>query len=136
MKQLISGIAVMTVVFSAGCAPVLVGAGAAGVYKVATEERTAGTMLDDSSISASIKMELLKDPLVKGRRVDVNTLDGHVILSGVLESELQADRAVEIVNQFEGVKSVKNNFQIGSRTFGQSIDDKMLGCISKTLMFI
>ncbi|MBU4317151.1 MAG: BON domain-containing protein [Proteobacteria bacterium] len=127
MKHLIMGLAMAVMVFSAGCVPLIVGAGAAGGYKVVTEERTGATQWEDSNISASIKTEFVKDPLIKSLKIDVDTIDGHVILSGVVDSELQSSRAVEIAEQYKGVKSVKNNMQIGSKSFGQAIDDKVIG---------
>ena len=128
MKQFMMSLAGLAfLLMSAGCAPLVIGAGAAGTYKVITDKRTAGTQLDDSSISASVKAELIRDDLVEGRNIDVDTIDGHVILTGVVVSELQANRAVEIAQQFEGVKSVRNNLQIGSRTFTQAVDDKLIG---------
>ena len=127
MKRSLLVFCIFPIWFLAGCAPAIIGAGAAGVYTVATDERTTGTMLDDSSISATIKSELIRDGLVEGSKIDVDTIDGNVILSGVVDSELQSTRAVEIANQYEGVKSVRNNLQIGSKTFGQAIDDKMIG---------
>jgi hyperosmotically inducible protein len=132
MKKWIMGLAMAVVFFCAGCAPLIVGAGAAGGYKVATEERTGATQWEDSNISASIKAELVKDPLVKSMKIDVDTLDGHVILTGVVDSDLQSSRAAEIANQFKGVKSVKNNLQVGSKSLGQSIDDKVIGGKIKT----
>lgn len=127
MKYLIIGLVMAVLVFSAGCVPLIVGAGVAGGYKVATEERTGATQWEDSSITTSIKAELVKDPLIKSIKIDVDTVDGNVLLSGVVDSELQSSRAVEIAEQFKGVKSVKNNMQIGSKSLGQTIDDKVIG---------
>ena len=132
MKRAVLVISIIPLFFLIGCAPVIIGAGAAGAYKVASDERTTGTMLDDSSISATIKTELIRDGLVEGTKIDVDTIDGNVILSGVVDSQLQSNRAVEIAKQYEGVKSVKNNLQIGSKTFGQSVDDTMIGSKIKT----
>ena len=125
-----SSIILMTV--AVGCVPAIIGGGAAGTYKVATEQRTPEVLLNDSTISARIKTALIEDGLVKGRHIDVDTQEGQVILSGVVESGLQEARALEIARSVKGVVSVKNNLQVGSRTVGQYIDDKMIGNRIKT----
>ena len=127
MKYWTAVLGLLVMMCSTGCAPLLVGAGAVGTYKVASDERKSETMFGDSAITATIKTELIKDELVQGRKIDVDSVDGNVILSGVVESELQAARAVEIAKQYEGVKSVKNNMRIGSKSFSEVVDDKVLG---------
>jgi hyperosmotically inducible periplasmic protein len=112
--------------FSLGCAPIIIGGGAAGAYKVAKDERTVGRILDDSNISATIKSDLSSDPLVDVADIDVDTLEGNVILTGVVKSREQVDRAIDIAKKIEGVKSVKNNLQVGRKTVGESIDDRFL----------
>jgi hyperosmotically inducible protein len=109
-----------------GCAPVVIGAGAAGAYRVTTEERTFGRMWDDSNLTATIKAELSSDPIVNAPDIDVDTVDGHVVLSGIVGSEEQITRAVKIAGSYEGVKSVTHNLQIGSKTMGEAIGDKVL----------
>jgi hyperosmotically inducible protein len=110
-----------------GCAPAVIGAGATGAYKAGTDERSVGRMWDDSAITTKINAELLKDPLTKARKIDVDTLQGEVILTGVVETQEASKRAVEIARQVPGVKRVKNNLQVGSKSFGQAIDDKVIG---------
>lgn len=115
-----------------GCAPLLVGGGATGAYKVGTDERTAGRQLDDSAITFKVNTGMISDPAVKARQIDVDTLDGVVTLTGVVETEEEAKRAVEIAGKVPGVLGVNNNLQIGSKTFGQMISDKTIGTKIKT----
>lgn len=110
-----------------GCAPAVIGAGATGVYKAGTDERSVGGVWDDSAITTKINAELVKDPLTKARKIDVDTLRGEVILTGVVETEEVLKRAVEIAGQVPGVKTVKNNLQVGSKSIGRTIDDKVIG---------
>ena len=119
---------------SLGCAPVVIGGGAAGAYKVATDERTVGRIFDDSNISATIKADLSSDPVVDAGDIDVDTIDGNVILTGVVKSEEQVTRAVEIAKKIQGVKAVKNNLQVGRKTVGESLDDRLLVSRIKTAL--
>ncbi|HSE40410.1 MAG TPA: BON domain-containing protein [Acidobacteriota bacterium] len=62
----------------------------------------------DASITAAVKAKLADDELVKARNIDVDTKDGHVTLSGYVSSTTEADRAIELAQQAEGVKSVSS----------------------------
>jgi hyperosmotically inducible protein len=119
-----------------GCAAAVVGAGATGGYKVATDEREAGGIWDDAEITSKINAELLKDPLTTATQIDVDTLEGNVFLAGVVETEQESERAVEIAGSVPSVKKVTNNLQIGERTFGQSVDDTVTGSRIKAKLII
>ncbi len=45
-------------------------------------ENPVGRMLDDSTITTRINHEMLKDDIVKARQIDVDTIGGHVTLTG------------------------------------------------------
>jgi len=110
-----------------GCAPAVIGAGATGGYKVVTDERSVGRIWDDSTITTKINARLIKDPMVRTRKIDVDTIDGHVILTGIVQTEKEVQRAVAIAGKVPGVKKITRNIQVGSRSFGQAIDDELLG---------
>jgi len=115
-----------------GCTAAVVGGGAAGGYAVGSDERSAGTMLDDAAITAKVKSELVGDKNVKARNIDVDTVAGVVVLSGYVDSQQEANRAGGIAKSVSGVVRVKNELRIGSRTMGQGFDDKVLGTKIKT----
>jgi len=125
----ITGVAVCAAIMAlmTGCAAVVVGGGATGGYKVATDERTTGDMVDDITISTNIKTAMLKDSGVKGRNVDVDVVNGVAYLTGMVDSGKESARAAEIAGQTSGVKQVKNELQIGSRSLGEVTDDEILG---------
>jgi hyperosmotically inducible protein len=109
-----------------GCTAALVGGGAAGGYAVGTDERPVDRMVDDSTISSHIKNEMIKDATVKARQIDVDTVGGHVTLTGVVETKTEVRRAIEISEGVQGVKSVKNNLQIGTKSWTEVVSDKYL----------
>jgi hyperosmotically inducible protein len=90
--------------------------GCAGSQK--TGENPVGGVVDDSTITTRINHEMLKDDIVKSRQIDVDTIGGHVILTGVVATPEESARAVQIARNVPAVKSVKNNIQIGERSFG------------------
>lgn len=110
-----------------GCSPVVVGGAAVGGVKAATDERTIGRLTDDAVLTARVKTVLIKDEEVMARKIDVDTLNGVVTLSGLVESEAVSRRAEALAAQVEGVVRVRNNLQVGSRTLRQAMDDSLLG---------
>lgn len=75
--------------------------------------RATGQVIDDSSITARVKSALATDASV-GTAVDVNvtTYRGVVQLSGFVDSESVAQRAVAIAKGIDGVQSVKNDLRV------------------------
>lgn len=76
--------------------------------------RTAGEVVDDASITTRVKAALAADEVAKAHQVDVDTREGVVQLSGFVESQRVADRAVEVARKVSGVKSVKNDMRLRS----------------------
>lgn len=109
-----------------GCAPVVVGAGAAGTYKAATDERSVGRQLDDVAISSRIKLEMIGESRVKARLIEVHTVDGVVYLNGYAESAAEKNLAGEIAGSVAGVREVRNQLEIGSRTVGEALNDQLI----------
>lgn len=71
-------------------------------------------VVDDSVITSKVKMVLLKDPLVKGLKVNVETYQGTVQLSGFVDSQAQATKAAELAVNVKGVKHVVNHLIVKS----------------------
>jgi hyperosmotically inducible protein len=115
------------VLVSFGCSAAVVGGTAAGGYAVGSDERSAGTMVDDGAITAKVKTELIGDKNVKARNIDVDTVSGVVVLSGYVDSQHESNRAAFLAKSVSGVVRVRNELQVGSRTLGQGFDDKVLG---------
>jgi len=126
MKQALAFVLVACALAICGCGPTLVATGATAGYRVGTDERPVVMMFSDTSITAEVKTTFIADPIVKARKIDVDTVRGVVTLTGVVETEAEADRAIQLTRNTEGVKEVINNLQIGSRTFGEYLDDSWL----------
>lgn len=62
----------------------------------------------DATITASIKTDLAKDPSLSALKIDVDTSNGRVKLSGTAPSEAARDRATQIAMGAKGVQSVDN----------------------------
>jgi len=89
--------------------------------------RTIGEEASDAAITAKVKSRLAADPDVSAREIDVDTLDGRVRLSGVVDSRYERAEAVRVARRTEGVRAVDNDLRVGDPTLGEKLDDEVLG---------
>ena len=82
-----------------------------GCAGTSTRQST-GEHVDDSAITAKVKTELIRDPVVKARQVEVETFKGIVQLSGFVDTDEQRSRAGEIARTITGVTEVKNSITV------------------------
>lgn len=69
---------------------------------------------DDGTITARVKTALMNDAQVPGAKINVQTTNGVVTMTGVVESKAQEMRAIEIARQTPGVRDVKSSLQVNS----------------------
>ncbi len=74
--------------------------------------RTVGEYTDDVAISAAVKTRLLRDPDIKGWRVNVEVHKGIVTLYGRATSETLRDRALTLAKSVKGVVTVEDRLTI------------------------
>ncbi len=74
--------------------------------------RTAGEKIDDASITAQVKMALLLHRSTSALNTRVATKHGVVTLSGKARNAAEKDLVTKLVNDVNGVKSVKNRMTI------------------------
>lgn len=86
-------------------------AGDAADYARDVAER-AGDYLSDSAITTRIKAALFKADQVSAGDINVETINGHVVLSGVVATDAEADLAEQLAEGIEGVKSVENDIEV------------------------
>ena len=77
-------------------------------YPPAAERAT----FSDSALTASVKTKFAADPLVSALRIDVDTMDQVVTLSGEVKSEAEREQAVKVAREVEGVKSVNDRLTV------------------------
>jgi hyperosmotically inducible protein len=77
-----------------------------------SKQESTGQYMDDTVITSKVKAAMLEDPVTKVLQVNVETYKGVVQLSGFVESQAIATRAVEVTRGVGGVTSVKNDIRI------------------------
>ena len=80
----------------------------------------------DQGITSVIQASLEANDKVKARQVDVQTREGVVYLTGVVDTEEARREAARVTWRTEGVDGVVNDLTVGERTVGSWIDDVMI----------
>ncbi len=109
------GAACLALAATNGCTALVVGGAAAGGYVVAKDERPVGQMIDDGTITASIKSRLVADKYVSGFDINVDTYQGVVTLTGDVTSYVARDQALRIAGNINGVSSVVDNITVNGK---------------------
>ena len=108
MVLLMSGVLMLQ-----GCVAALIGVGAGATATIATDPRTAGTQVDDTTLNSRITSKLRDNgPMFIGSRISTSTYDGNILLTGQANQE-QIEKAESLANEVEGVKTVYNQIRIG-----------------------
>ncbi len=72
----------------------------------------AGDAAGDAVITGKVKTALIADPDVKALKIDVDTKNGAVTLTGTVDTAGHSDKATADARGVEGVKSVDNKLTI------------------------
>ena len=67
----------------------------------------------DAAVTARIKAELAKNHELDASGIQIRSTNGRVTLTGVAQSQDEADRAAALVRGVKGVVTVQNNIQVG-----------------------
>jgi osmotically-inducible protein OsmY len=72
----------------------------------------AGGVMTDAGITTAVKTKFLADTKVSGFKIDVDTKDGVVTLSGGVHTSAERDHAVKMARDTSGVKSVVDKLRV------------------------
>jgi len=104
----------------------LIGAAVLALGGCASSMTTESTQHSDSAITSGIGDTLAANEKVKARKVDVQTREGVVYLTGVVDTEDARREAARVAWQAAGVSGVVNELTVGERTVGSWVDDVMI----------
>jgi osmotically-inducible protein OsmY len=80
--------------------------------KTAAAADQARRALNDGSITAKIKAKMALDDTVKALDIDVDTVGTTVTLSGVVGSDTQRQKALQLARETDGVKQVVDQLRL------------------------
>jgi hyperosmotically inducible protein len=66
----------------------------------------------DSYITTKVKAELAKDSTTKARHIHVTTKDGTVMLTGMVGSDMEKQKAEQDASKISGVANVENGLTV------------------------
>lgn len=72
------------------------------------------TAANDTAITAKVKLAILAEPALKALRINVETKDATVTLTGSVSSDMLRDRTKQIAMSIEGVKNVVDNLTVST----------------------
>lgn len=112
------------------CAPLVIGAIAAGTAVVVTDRRTTGAQVDDTNIQLRIGNELGKafKSNYSDVHISINSFERKVLLTGEVPTEQAKTQAGEIASRSQNVRTVVNELTVAApSTLGQRTNDTTLG---------
>ncbi|MEO8038424.1 MAG: BON domain-containing protein [Betaproteobacteria bacterium] len=77
-------------------------------------QETVGAYVDDSAITTAVKAKFIENKEVAASSINVETLNGTVMLSGFAKNDAEKTTAESIARNVKGVKSVTNNIEVRS----------------------
>lgn len=80
--------------------------------KIDSSMSKVGNFMDDSTITAKVKAALVDHESIKSTDISVKTEEKVVTLSGFVESQAQAEEAVKVAKEVEGVTSVSDKLHV------------------------
>lgn len=99
-----------------GCAPIII-AGGATAASVATDRRTVGAFVDDNAIELKARKALNSDPEIGDDvHVNITSMNGIVLLTGETTTGELRDRALALIRDIPGIRSINNNVVIAEPT--------------------
>lgn len=98
-KTLFTSVLVLGLLGTAGCA-------------LTDGQSTVGEYVDDATITTRVKARMAEDKQVSAMRLNVETLNGTVQLSGFATSEAEKARATQIARNVPEVKAVRNDIVV------------------------
>jgi hyperosmotically inducible protein len=104
----------------------LIGVAVIALVGCASSMVPANTRHADSGITDMIQASLEANDKVKEGQVDVETREGYVFLTGVVDTEEARREAGRVAWRTEGVRGLDNGLTVGERTVGSWIDDVMI----------
>ena len=89
-----------------------------GVFQVidnVTVTAAGPMVITDAALTASVKAKLVADATVSGKKIQVDSLDGVVTLSGEVHSPAARDAAVRLARETTGVREVNDRLIVVGR---------------------
>jgi len=92
--------------------------GTEGVVKIENQlivgKSTIGQDLNDTILTSKIKVKLLQTSDIRSTNIDVDTNNNIVTLTGIVSTQREKDKVLNIVQNIAGNKRINNNLKVGN----------------------
>jgi len=95
---------------------VMLGAVATSGCAVTSGQSSVGQYVDDATISTRVKARFAEDPAVSAARIQVETVNGTVQLSGFAVTQAEKDKAGQLARATADVKQLRNDIIVRAAT--------------------
>lgn len=106
------------------CTALVVGGALVTGSAFALDKADEKTPINDTWLTAKTKIALFADARVKGRRIDVETTKGRVMLRGKVDSDVAKQAAEDVAHGVDGVKTVKNDLKVVAPAIRKVVEEK------------
>ena len=80
--------------------------------RAATAADQARNAIEDGGLTAKIKSKMALDDTIKASRIDVDTANRVVTLTGTVETDAQRQRALQLARETDGVRNVVDRIKV------------------------
>ncbi|QIQ20274.1 division/outer membrane stress-associated lipid-binding lipoprotein [Zophobihabitans entericus] len=99
-----------------GCVAVAIGTAAGVTAKTASDPRTVGTQVDDTTLDSRVGIKLKDhESEFQNARIVATSYNGSVLLTGQAADETQIQRAADLTSETDGVVQVYNQIRLGEK---------------------
>lgn len=84
------------------------------VATTGVDSTAAAPTFDDQTVTSLIQAKYFRDPAIKSRHIDVQTVSGVVTLSGEVASESERSQALQLARQTQGVQRVEDALTVNA----------------------
>ena len=100
--------------FCSGCLLAAAGVGAEAGYVLMQDDRTPSETVRDQALVTQVKTKLLADKEVSGLNINVDSFKGMITLKGVVDSQLEVDKAIMLARSVNGVSEVTSKLFVSN----------------------
>ncbi len=108
MKHIFTCALISSTLGLTGCLLAAAGVGAEAGYVASQDDRSASETLTDQVLVTKVKTQLLADQKVSGMDINVDSFKSVITLKGVVNTKHEADKAIQLAKQVDGVKGVNS----------------------------
>jgi hypothetical protein len=76
---------------------------------------SAANKVNDAAITSAVNAKLVSDPALSAMRIDVDTLNGNVVLRGTAPDPNAREHAATLASSVDGVTAVDNQLVVGPK---------------------